>query len=317
MHGMGRAAGSWRVSSGPMSEPSRTPAVGLIRADLRLNQLFGFYLMALFMLLAFVVGSVYAALFIIVCSELLLTWRPTPALGPESFVGPTPAGWQNPIKVMRWFVLVRDYWHMVTGAVIFTVFMGFFLVVARPSQLGPGNYEVGAVVAAWLLTRPLWYPVLRKLIGRSLKGVKQDLSRSAAAVVVGADGIDVVQPVHVIGTADPARQGPWVFHITFAEIDELRMLSPMEAQTYWQTMAGYDPTLDVRAAYEMYRYLKGELPRPTIYQYMAAGAHLLIRSPSVLYLLAYADETGPAAIAAWQAWRAAHASPAMPAAPPA
>lgn len=298
-----------------MSEPSQTPAVGLVSTSLRLNVLFGFYLMALFMLLAVLVGSLVMALFIIVCSELLLTWRPTPALGPASFVGPTPAGWQNPIKVMRWFVLVRDYWHLVTGAVIFTVFIGFFLFVIRPPSVGPANYEVGALVAAWLLTRPLWYPVLRKAIGRSLSGVKQDLSKSAAAVVVGADGIDVVQPVHVIGTADPARQGPWVFHVTYAEIDELRLLSPMEAQTYWQTMQEYDPTLTVRAAMEMYRYLKGELPRPTIYQYLAAGAHLLVRSPSVLYLLAYADETGPAAIAAWQAWRAAHATPVLPAAP--
>lgn len=73
-----------------------------------------------------------------------------------------------------------------------------------------------------------------------------------------------------------------------------------------------DPTLITRMAYELYQYLKGQLPRPSIYENISAGEHLLIRSPSVLYLIAWADESGPPAIAAWQAWRAAHGTPVAP-----
>jgi hypothetical protein len=286
--------------------------VGLIGASIRLNVLLGFYLMALFMMIAVLAGSLYIALFFIVCSEILLTWRPVPKLGPASYVGPTPpSSWQGGIRFFRWFELLRSYWSLAVGAVVFTLFIGFFIIEVSPPTLGTANYAVGAIIAGWLVTRPVWYPVLRKAIGQSLQGVKKQVATNAAAVVVGAEGIDVVQKVSVIG--GPAR-GPWDFHVGFAEIDELRMLSPMEAQTYWQTMEQYDPTLTVRAAMELYRYLKGELPRPSIYQWVSAAAHLLIRGPSVLYLLAFADESGPAAITAWQAWRAAHATPAIPSA---
>ena len=101
-------------------------------------------------------------------------------------------------------------------------------------------------------------------------------------------------------------------HVTFAEIDELRMMDAMNAQAYWQTMREYDPTLSTRMASELYQCLMGQLPRPSIYENISDGEHLLIRSPSVLYLIAWADESGPPAIAAWQAWRAAHGTPAAP-----
>jgi hypothetical protein len=157
----------------------------------------------------------------------------------------------------------------------------------------------------------VWYRPLRALLDQSLKGVKKEMSKGAASVIIGADGLDIVQPVTTIG--GPPRE-PWDFHVDFAEIDELRMLGAMDAQAYWQTMQTYDPTLIARQAFELYQYLQGKLPRPSIYQNISAGQHLLIRSPSVLYLLAWEDESGPLAIAAWQAWRATHGTPAAPSA---
>lgn len=173
---------------------------------------------------------------------------------------------------------------------IATVIFGAIFIGGSPWALGRANYTVGAVVALWLLTRPVWYRPLRALLDQSLKGVKKEMSKSAASVLVGADGLDIVQHVTTIG--GPPR-GLWDFHVTFAEVDELRMLDAMNAQAYWQTMQAYDPTLIARQAFEMYQYLQGKLPRPSIYENISAGEHLLIRSPSVLYLLGYADETGP------------------------
>jgi hypothetical protein len=135
------------------------------------------------------------------------------------------------------------------------------------------------------------------------------MSKGATSVLIGADGLDIVQNGISIGGP---RRGPRAFHVTFAEIDELRMMDAMNAQAYWQTMKEYDPTLSTRMASELYQCLKGQLPRPSIYENISDGEHLLIRSPSVLYLIAWADESGPPAIAAWQAWRAAHGTPVAP-----
>ena len=291
---------------------SQTPEVGLIRTGQRLTTLLGFYLFALFMIMAFLAGSLAAALFIIVCAEsVVYFWRPAPTLGAASYRGPMPAGWQTPIRLMMGYELVSGCWSAAVAALIATVLFGVIFIGGSPWKLQPANFLVGAIVAGWLVTRPLWYRPLRALLDQSLKGVKKEVSKGAASVLVGADGLDIVQNVTQIGGPP---HGPWDFQVTFAEIDELRMMDAMNAQAYWQTMQEYDPTLGARMAYELYQYLKGQLQRPSIYENISAGEHLLIRSPNVLYLIAWADESGPPAIAAWQAWRAVHGTPVSPSA---
>jgi hypothetical protein len=221
-----------------------------------------------------------------------------------------PAGWQTQIRLLRGYELVSGCSSAVAVSLIATVLFGAVFIGGSPWKLGQANYVVGAVVALWLLTRPLWYRPLRALVDQLLKGVKKEMSKGATSVLVGADGLDIVRNVIRIG--GPPRR-PWDFHVTFAEIDELRMMDAMNAQAYWRTMQKYDPTLSARMASELYQCVKGELPRPSIYENISDGEHLLIRSPSVLYLIAWADESGPPAIAAWQAWRAAHGTPAAPA----
>ena len=289
---------------------SQTPEVGLIKTGVRLMTLVGFYVFALFMIMAFLAGSLAAALFIIVCAEsVVFFWRPAPALGLASYSAPMPAGWQTPIRLLRGYELVSGCWSAAVISVIATVLFGAVFIGGSPWKLGQANYVVGAVVALWLLTRALWYRPLRALLDQSLKGVKKEMSKGAASVLVGADGLDIVQNVSTIG--GPPR-GPWDFHVTFAEIDELRMMDAMDAEAYWQTMQTYEPTLIARQAYELYEYLQGKLARPSIYANINVGKHLLIRSPSMLYLVASADESGSPAIAAWQAWRAVHGTPAAP-----
>lgn len=289
---------------------SQTPELGLLRTGQRLITLVAFYVFALFMVIAFLAGSLAVALFVIVFAETAVyLWRPAPALGSASYIDPTPAGWRTPIRLLRGYELVSSCWNAAIIAVIASVIFGAVFIGGSPWKLGRDNYLVGAVVALWLLTRPLWYKPLRALLDQSLKRVEKGMPKSAASVLVGSDGLDVVQNITTIG--GPPR-GPWDFHVTFAEIDEVRTMDAMNAQAYWRTMQEYDPTLSVRAANELYQYLKGQLQRPSIYENISAGEHLLIRSPSVLYLIASADESGPAAIAAWQAWRAAHGTPAAP-----
>jgi hypothetical protein len=232
---------------------SQTPEVGLIRTGVRLMTLIGFYVFVLFMILAFLAGSLEVALFIIVCAEaVVFFWRPAPALGPTSYIDPTPAAWRTPIRLLRGYELVSGCWSAAVISVIATVLFGAVFIGGSPWKLGQANYVVGAVVALWLLTRPLWYRPLRTLLDRLLKGVKKEMSKGAASVLVGPDGLDIVQNISSIG--GPPR-GPWDFHVTFAEIDELRMMDAMNAQAYWRTMQEYDPSLVARMANELYQYL--------------------------------------------------------------
>lgn len=92
---------------------SQTPELGFIRTGVRLMTLIAFYVFALFMVIAFLAGSLAVALFIIVCAEAaVFFWRPAPALEPASYIDPTPAGWQTPIRLLGG----GTSWSAVAGA---------------------------------------------------------------------------------------------------------------------------------------------------------------------------------------------------------
>ena len=130
--------------------------------------------------------------------------------------------------------------------------------------------------------------------------------RSSPVVRVGRDGIDIDLNVHNVGFAP---WHGWAFSVGFAELNEVRTLGAVDAQAYWQAMLQYDASLPSRMGVEISAFIASQLPRPSILEVQTSGTHLLARGPAVLYLIGDAEETGPAAVAAWQAWQAAHASP--------
>jgi hypothetical protein len=288
---------------GTAVELSPAPAdMGLIRAENRVQRWFLYYVLAFFGVVAALTGAASVALFVIAVGELVTSlWRPMPKLAAPRYAAPGAASWETPIRILRLYLLIREFGSLVWGFVLLTVFLGVFVALLHPTSLGASSLVVVGMFVVYFGTRPLWYAPARRLLGRLFKGVKTDLSKGGPQVRIAGDGIDVFQPVVVLN----GPRGNWLWHVAFSEIDELRMLGAMDAQAYWRSIAAYDPSLVFRAAYELNQYLLGKTPRPAIYQYLAAGAHLLVRGPSVLYLLAYADDTGPPAISAWAQWRAA------------
>ena len=277
--------------------------MGLISAERRGNVLLGFYVIGAFMLITVFAGSVVGLPFLIVMAEFLFAfWRPTPKLGPASYNAPTPAGLETAVGLARGYQLLIGCWSLAVGFVVVTALYGFALIVIRPKSFGTSNWVVVFVIAAWLISRWVWAPPLYRAVGNSFKGVGKELAGGGPAVRIGADAFDIDFKVQQVGGGSPAR--PWVFHFLFAELDEVRMLDSNDAQAYWQSMAQYDVTVGARAAWELFQFAQGKLPRPTIYQQLGMGDHLLLRGPTLLYLFGVFDGSGPAAVAAWQQWRA-------------
>jgi hypothetical protein len=188
--------------------------------------------------------------------------------------------------------------------VVVTALYGFAIVVMRPKSFEMSNWVVLAVIAVWLITRWLWAPPLYRAIAKSLKGVGKELAHGGPAVQIGPDGFDIDFKAQQLGGGPPAH--PFLFHLPFADLDEVRTMDSNDAQAYWQSMEQYDPTLVARAAWELFQVAQGKLPRPSIFQQLGAGTHLLMRGPTLLYLFGWLDDpTGPAAVAAWQQWRTA------------
>ena len=282
-------------------------AVGTER---RLAIWFARYAIALIGFVLFIAGDVLFALLLIVSSEVLfLTLRPRPQLSASTFRPPAPDQWQTPIAVLRWTSLISSVWAIVTGALVLTIVMMIviviLIVIGWHHGLGAGNFAVVALFGVWLLTRPLWIAPVRRAL--RVEATKQ-LAPYMATLHVGTDGVEVdMRPAFIRRAPESYR-----FSVGFAELDEVRIMDGLTAQAYWGSMGEYDPTLAIRMEWELLHFVADQKARPSILGLIGFGTHLLLRGPTLLYLIGNADPFAVDAVTAWQAWRAAHPAPAIP-----
>jgi hypothetical protein len=281
-----------------------------VGAERSLTIWFARYAIALVGLVLFVAGDVVYALLLIVVSEVLfLSLRPTPKLGASTYRPPAPDRWQTPITVLRWGSLINSVWTIVTGALVLTIASVIVIVVlvifGWRHGLGPGNFTVLALFGLWLLTRPLWIAPLRRALRME---ATRRFAPHMATLHVGTDGVEVdMRPAFIRRAPESYR-----FSVGFAELDEVRIMDGLTAQAYWGTMGQYDPTIGMRMEYELFHFVADQKARPSILGLIAFGTHLLLRGPTLLYLIGNADPFAVDALTAWQAWRAAHLAPATP-----
>lgn len=291
------------------------PGLAVVGAEQRLSRWLGTYAIGVFAVICFLAGLVPETILLIALAEaFLLLLRPKPAIGPSAFRPPAPAQWQAPIAALRWIELMSSFRSLAQGCLLLglatvalVIAVPIVAVRAWPFHLGPANFLVLILVGAWLGTRPFWITPLRQ----ALKGsATVQLSQFLTTMSLVPDGVVVdLRPIN-IGRLRARQQ---VFSIGFAELDEVRAMDGLASQGYQVAMEQYDPTLPARVAWELFRFLSGQIPRPTLcIGVVGLGTHVLMRSSTLLYLIGNADQTAPAIVAAWQAWQNAHKAPATP-----
>jgi hypothetical protein len=284
-----------------------------VGAERHLAIWFARYAIALIALVLFVAGDYLVTLLLIVLSEFLfLSLRPKPKFGASTFRPPAPDQWQTPITVLRWTSLISSVWAIVTGALALTIasviVIVILVVIGWGHGLGASNFAVLALVGLWLLTRPLWIARLRRAL--RVEATKQ-FAPYMATLHVGTDSFVVdMRPAFIVR----APESYW-FSVGFAELDEVRIMDGLTAQSYWGVMGQYDPTLTVRMEWELLHFVADQKARPSILGLLGFGTHLLMRGPTMLYLIGNADPFAVDALTAWQAWRAAHPAPPAPTTP--
>jgi hypothetical protein len=285
------------------------PGLAAVGAERRLTIWFVRYVIAVVALALFIIGDILFALLLIVLSEFVfITLRPKPKLDVSTYRPPAPDKWQTPITVLRWTSLIDSVWSLVTGAVVLTIAMMIeivvFIVIVWNHGLGAGNFAVLALFGVWLLTRPLWIAPLRKALS---VGATRKVAPYMATLHVGADGVEVdMRPAFIRRAPDSYR-----FWVGFAELDEVRIMDGLTAQGYWGAMGQYDPTIFLRMEGELLHFMVDQKARPSVLGLIAIGTHLLMRGPTLLYLIGNADPFALDALTAWQAWRSAHPAPAI------
>jgi hypothetical protein len=283
------------------------PGLALVGVERRLQIWFARYVIALVMLGTFLAGFLPEALLLIVISEFVfINLRRQPNFSASTYRPPAPEQWQTPIAALRWAGLLTNAWAIGTAAIGVSIVALVVLVILTildwHNGLGVTNFAVLVLYAAWLSTRPLWIGPLRT----ALKvGATRQLSRYLATLNVATDGVEFdMRPAFIIRAPESYR-----FFVGFNELDEVRLMDGLTAQGYWGSMEQYDPTLLIRMEAELLHFAVDQRARPSILSLLGFGTHVLLRGPTVLYMLGNADPFGPPAVAAWQAWRARHPAP--------
>lgn len=278
-----------------------------VGAERRLAIWFARYAIALIAIVLFLAGDIPFALLLIALSEFVfITLRPRPKLSASTYRPPAPDHWQTPIAVLRWTSLINSVWSIVTGALVLTIAFVIvtvvLIVIGWHHGLGASNFAVLALFGVWLLTRPLWIAPLRRTL--SVEGTKQ-VAPYMATVHVGADGVEVDMRRAFVRRAPESYR----FSVGFAELDEVRVMDGLTAMGYWGAMGEYDPTIGIRMEWELLHFVADQKARPSILGLIALGTHLLMRGPTLLYLIGNADPFAVDVLTAWQAWRAANPAP--------
>ena len=139
----------------------------------------------------------------------------------------------------------------------------------------------------------------------------RQLAPHMATLHVGTDSVEVdMRPAFIRRAPESYR-----FLVGFAELDEVRTMDGPTAQAYWGSMGQYDPTIVIRMEYELFHFMADQKARPSILGLIGFGTHLLLRGPTLLYLIGNADPFAADALTAWQAWHAAHPAPTTPTTP--
>jgi len=284
-----------------------------VGAERRLSIWFARYVIALVAFVLFFAGDILYTLLLIVLSEVLfLSLRPRPTLGPSTYRPPAPDQWQTPIAVLRWTSLISSVWAIVAGGLVLTIVavivIVILIVIGWHHGLGVNNFAVLALVGLWLLTRPLWIAPVRRAL--RMEATRQ-LAPHMATLHVGTDSVEVdMRPAFIRRAPESYR-----FLVGFAELDEVRIMDGLTAQAYWASMGQYDPTISIRMEYELFHFMADQKARPSILGLIGFGTHLLLRGPTLLYLIGNADPFAADALTAWQAWHAAHPAPTTPTTP--
>jgi hypothetical protein len=283
-----------------------------VGAERRVSIWFAIYVIAVCSVVFFAAGLLPETVLLIFISEVVFLFlRPRPGFSASTYRPPAPEQWQAPIAALRWAGLFNSAWAIVSTAVTITIvaIVAIVIIVVIGFQthhgLGVPNFAVLLLLAAWLSSRPLWIGPLRKAL--KVEATKQ-LSPYLATLHVGTDGVEFdMRPAFVRRAPETYR-----FWVAFAELDEVRLMDGLTAQGYWGAMAQYDPTLGIRMEWELLHFMTDQRARPSIIGFLGFGTHLLVRGPTLMYLIGNADPFGPAAVAAWEAWRATRPAPAAP-----
>lgn len=133
----------------------------------------------------------------------------------------------------------------------------------------------------------LVYAVMRKRLSSGGTSLSKKLLKGFPAYTLTGDGITI----KLVTMWNKKRPDPPPVHIRFDEIDQLEVFTYPEAEAFLKYKVGPDLDLVARQTKDFMRYVKGEIPRPSVYAFGGSGStsgrRVLIRGSGLFYMVTF------------------------------
>jgi hypothetical protein len=130
------------------------------------------------------------------------------------------------------------------------------------------------------------YVILRKTLSKGLKKTSNKLRKGFPSYTLLENGIEM--RLYPVGKSSRAVNPPNVT-LFFDELDEVKVLNDVEAESYMRYTVGPDLSLSGRMVEDKMRYLKGEIPRPSVFRSGSCtnSKPVLFRGKQLFYLITF------------------------------
>ena len=146
-----------------------------------------------------------------------------------------------------------------------------------------------------LIRKPL-HASLDRIAGPVVRGLQKNMPRYTLA------GQGIAIDLRLKDLHDPLKK--YEFFVGFGEIDEVRVLTYAEADALVRYKVGPNLDLGLRQAGDLYRYVKGEISRPSVFARVATNRpNVLLTGPAIFYLISFGNEDHEELIRVFQDFR--------------
>ena len=227
---------------------------------------------------------VLAALFCIGFIEASVYWlRQSLAIDESMLEYPEANIWSSIGRILQYTDAIISLTILIAVGGILVFFLLVLLGGPLRFTLSTPFLTLVVIYGIYALIRKPLHAGLDRMAGLAGKRLKNYMPRYTLT------GRGIIIDLRMKDFGDPSKK--YEFPVGFDELDEVRVLTYAEADALVRYRVGPNLDLGLRQAGDLYRYVKGEISRPSVFARVATNRpNVLLKGPAIFYLISFENE---------------------------
>lgn len=187
--------------------------------------------------------------------------------------------------------------NFLNNAFFLLVFIAIIVFLLNEMRYTPKVFSINIILYAVSI---ITYLLLRNKLSKAWHGAGRKFQKGMPTYQLEQDGVTI----KLVTMANRKYPDPPPVRIRFDEIDDLQVFTYTEAEAFLKYNVGPDFQLSIRQARDFAAYVKGQIPRPSVYTFGGANSNqVLIRGPRLFYMIRFDAEDVSDLIQAYRSYK--------------